>query len=163
MFFNIQADWLSKDYGRIIKKGLKLMASTFERWEYFLYNDEYWWLYIFQAGTMFSNFAKLGKRSSLRSWHWSVHNHNCHYIHNLLFIIIIIIHNHGIGWFTITTIIIIILNHHYHHSQIIFIPNFEDDPNQLMIRWGWQASLCMCADYKKPCRSGFKTQVSLTF
>ena len=22
------------------------MASTFGRWEYFLYNDEYWWLYI---------------------------------------------------------------------------------------------------------------------
>lgn len=30
----------------------------------------------------------------------------------------------------------------------------------LAYRWGWQANLCMCADYKKPCRSGFKTPVS---
>ena len=32
--------------------------------------------------------------------------------------------------------------------------------HRLAYRWGWQANLCMCADYKKPCRSGFKTPVS---
>ena len=32
--------------------------------------------------------------------------------------------------------------------------------HRLAYRWGWLANLCMSADYKKPCRSGFKTPVS---
>ena len=32
-----------------------------------------------------------------------------------------------------------------------------------IFRWGWPANLCMCGDYKRRCRNGFKIRVSFPF
>ena len=32
-----------------------------------------------------------------------------------------------------------------------------------IFRWGWPANLCMCGDYKRRCRNGFKIRVNFPF
>ena len=133
--------------------------------------SKYSWIYWFdfnifsqQAGTMCSNCAKLVKRNSSRSWRWSVVF--CSYI--LILIYSWYSRDHGAGGLFCAYIFILeilaLLGFLLIYSFLILqsLPlNFLS--LNAIFRWGWPANLCMCGDYKRRCRNGFKIRVSFPF